>query len=143
MNSDKKHGDFDDHYRLLGVGVGAAYTEIRTAYVRMAKQLHPDAGGTTDGMQQLNRAYKTLMDPVKRAAYDKVHSMYHKAAKDMGYREDYAMPRGYATGTQVTNDEYADFFIDMVNRDLEQSTNPSWSQRVKSATAKARKSFRL
>lgn len=139
----KQKSDFDDHYELLGVKVGADYAQIRTAYVRLAKQMHPDAGGTTDGMQRLNVAYKTLMDPLKRAAYDKVHSMHHKASKDMGYREDYAMPRGYATGVKISNEEYADYFIDMVNRELDQSANPSWSQRAKSAAAKARKSFRI
>jgi hypothetical protein len=66
-----------DYYRLLGVKPGATREEIRRAYRRLARRIHPDANppGEDDEianrrMAQLNEAYAVLRDPSQRAAYD-------------------------------------------------------------------------
>ncbi|WP_310619233.1 GvpL/GvpF family gas vesicle protein [Flexibacterium corallicola] len=48
---------------VLGLAEGAISAEVRAAYHRLAKQMHPDTGATTqenDQMSELQDAYKTL-----------------------------------------------------------------------------------
>ncbi|CAN6162705.1 unnamed protein product [Urochloa humidicola] len=60
------------HYEVLGVGAGASRGEIKAAYRRLAREVHPDAGGGGDeGFIQLHAAYATLADPDERARYDR------------------------------------------------------------------------
>lgn len=67
------------HYDTLGVKPGASDTEIRKAYLRRARALHPDkqqgrppneARRAAEAMQQVNVAWNVLSDSTKRAEYD-------------------------------------------------------------------------
>jgi len=58
------------HYDLLGVAPDASTAEIRDAYRRLARVHHPDAGGVSTGMADLNRAWHDLRDPDRRRQYD-------------------------------------------------------------------------
>ncbi len=68
------------HYQLLGITPGVSAVEIKRAYRRIVKKVHPDLGQTeqtnqerveaTELMMRLNEAYETLMDRSKRLAYD-------------------------------------------------------------------------
>lgn len=64
-----------DYYEILGVGRGAAASEIKKAYRRLAKKYHPD---TNDGSQtadekfkEITEAYEILSDPEKKKLYDR------------------------------------------------------------------------
>jgi hypothetical protein len=46
--------------KLLGVAAGATKTEIKAAWKRAAVANHPDLGGNTQVMQQINAAYELL-----------------------------------------------------------------------------------
>ena len=46
---------------LLGVGPDAGEEEIQSAYVRLMRRVHPDAGGATGLAAQLNAARDRLM----------------------------------------------------------------------------------
>ena len=61
------------HYEVLGVGAGASRGEIKAAYRRLAREVHPDAagGGGDEGFIRLHAAYATLADPDERARYDR------------------------------------------------------------------------
>lgn len=58
-------------YKVLGVKSTASSTEIKTAYYIRAKKDHPDVGGDAENFHKIKVAYDTLIDPVKRAIYDK------------------------------------------------------------------------
>jgi DnaJ domain len=59
------------HYDTLGVARTAPTSEVRRAYVALARQHHPDrAGGDPDAMRAINDAWMTLRDPARRAGYD-------------------------------------------------------------------------
>jgi molecular chaperone DnaJ len=62
-------------YDLLGVARNADEAEIKTAFRRLAAQHHPDRNQSDPTAQQrfadLNAAYQILVDPQKRAAYDR------------------------------------------------------------------------
>lgn len=61
-------------YRILGVSPSASTQQIRDAYRDLARQLHPDVGGTTKDdairMAEVNHAWSVLSDPVTRREYD-------------------------------------------------------------------------
>ena len=59
-----------DHYATLGVAKTATPDEIKRAFRKLASQHHPDKGGDTRKFQDIQAAYDTLGDAVKRAEYD-------------------------------------------------------------------------
>lgn len=59
-----------DYYQTLGVAKNATPDEIKKAYRKLASQHHPDRGGDTARFQSIQKAYDTLSDVQKRAAYD-------------------------------------------------------------------------
>ena len=70
-----------DHYRTLKIPEAATQKEIKQAYRRLAKELHPDtqtAPAGHEGIQQINAAYEVLGDPQQRSRYDQQRRL-HKA----------------------------------------------------------------
>ncbi|EYU36790.1 hypothetical protein ABFS82_14G300400 [Erythranthe guttata] len=65
-------------YQVLGVQTGATCQEIKSAYRKLARVLHPDVAsvgpeGDTSAAEkfiQVHAAYATLSDPEKRMVYD-------------------------------------------------------------------------
>ncbi len=56
-----------DYYELLDVDASASHDQIRVAYRRLARQLHPDAGGNAGLLRLLREAFETLSDPAARS----------------------------------------------------------------------------
>ncbi len=61
-----------DYYQVLGVSRDASVEEIRRAYRKKARELHPDYAGvqSEEAFKELSAAYETLSDPQKRQNYD-------------------------------------------------------------------------
>jgi len=67
------------HYAVLGVARTASPAEVRKAYLRLAREHHPDfhtnalastRAANEREMQRINEAWEVLGDPVRREAYD-------------------------------------------------------------------------
>lgn len=57
-------------YEILSVAPDAGAEELRAAFRRLSKKVHPDAGGSDALFAQVKDAYDVLSDPARRAEYD-------------------------------------------------------------------------
>ncbi len=79
-----------NYYDLLGVNKSASEKDIKTAYRRMARKLHPDVNPdderAQDQFKKVNEAYEVVGDPSKRKDYDQFGDNWKHADKmrDMG-----------------------------------------------------------
>ena len=74
-----------DFYKSLGVASDASETEIKKAYRKLAKDLHPDKnpGDATaeQRFKEVSEAYSVLSDPAQRKEYDAVRAMARGGAR--------------------------------------------------------------
>ncbi|GAB3577481.1 J domain-containing protein [Spirosoma luteolum] len=100
--------DFIDYYSVLGVPKTASDDEIKKAYRKLARKLHPDLNPNDQEahkkFQQLNEANEVLSDPDKRKKYDQY-------GKDWQHAEQFEQARSQQrqqrqTYTQGGADDY-------------------------------------
>ncbi|CAH8540827.1 unnamed protein product [Heterobilharzia americana] len=75
-------------YHTLGVPRGAPEEDLRKSYRKLALRFHPDKNpdnpSAAEIFKEINRAYRTLTDPVKRSIYDKYGSLGLSIAEQFG-----------------------------------------------------------
>jgi DnaJ-class molecular chaperone len=64
-----------DYYEILGIGRDANRAEVKTAFRRLARELHPDVNDhdpeAEEKFKAAAEAYEVLSDPERRRAYDR------------------------------------------------------------------------
>jgi hypothetical protein len=97
------------HYETLGVDAGASTTEIRHAYLALARRLHPDRwidASTAERadaerrMQAVNEAWRVLGNPGRRVAYEAERRRVSEPAT-----QSTASSEGFSTGTLFDADD--------------------------------------
>jgi DnaJ-class molecular chaperone len=82
-----------DYYETLGVGRDANKAELKTAFRRLARELHPDVNDhdpeAEEKFKAAAEAYEVLSDPERRRAYD---AYGHEGLRGAG-----AAPRGFGS----------------------------------------------
>lgn len=82
--------DYIDYYKILGLDKSASQEDIKKAYRKLARKLHPDLNPNdkeaNKKFQQLNEANEVLSDPDKRKKYDQY-------GKDWQHAEAYEQAR--------------------------------------------------
>jgi len=77
----------NDYYKDLGVSRDAKSEDIKRAYHRMARKLHPDVNDedeAEDRFKRVSQAYDVLSDPDKRRAYDSGADPFGGASSSFG-----------------------------------------------------------
>jgi DnaJ-class molecular chaperone len=75
-----------DYYDILGIGRDAAEKEIKSAFRRLARELHPDVSGEPDAderFREVVEAYEVLSKPEMRDLYDRFG---HEGLRTGGFR---------------------------------------------------------
>jgi molecular chaperone DnaJ len=104
-----------DLYDVLGVPRSASDDDIKKAYRKLAKELHPDRNRDDTTLEakfkEVNAAYEVLRDPEKRAAYNQFgHAAFEGG---MGSRGPGGGP-GNADFASAFSDVFDDLFGDFV-----------------------------
>jgi curved DNA-binding protein len=108
---------FIDYYKILGVDKNATPKEIKIAYRKLARKLHPDLNPNDKDakrkFQEINEANEVLSDPEKRKKYDQYgedwkHAEEYKNAQQ--YQEQTSSSRGQSYRTVQDAGEFSDFF---------------------------------
>lgn len=90
-----------DYYRLLDIPENAGPGEIRAAYRRLARAVHPDRSDAHDAnarMALLNEAHAVLSDPGRRSVYDRELAGARRTATTRNAHAPGAFARARAQG---------------------------------------------
>ena len=122
---------FIDYYKTLGVPKTASQDDIKKAYRKMARKLHPDLNPDDASaklkFQQANEANEVLSDPDKRKKYDAYGENWQHAdqieAQQRAQQQQYGGGGrgggnpfgggGYTYNNEGDNGDYSDFFEQM------------------------------
>ena len=100
--------DYKDYYKTLGVERKATPADIKKAYRRLARELHPDrnpGNKTAEGrFKEINEANEVLSDPKKRSQYDMLGSNWDQYSRAGGAGG--AGSAGGAAGNQFGGDPF-------------------------------------
>lgn len=104
--------EFIDYYKILGIDKIASEEEIKKAYRKLARKLHPDLNPTDkeahQKFQQINEANEVLSDPEKRKKYDQYGKDWQHADQFERQHKSKGQSK-YSGGQQFSAEDDSDF----------------------------------
>ena len=111
--------EFIDYYKILGISKNATEPEIKKAYRKLARKLHPDINPDDKEahakFQQLNEANEVLGNPEKRKKYDKYGKDWERGEEYDQYQRQNANSnrQQQSGGFGGGGGDFSDFFSSM------------------------------
>lgn len=109
--------EFVDYYKILGLGKTASEEDIKKAYRKLARKLHPDLNPNDKEahkkFQQLNEANEVLSDPEKRKKYDQYGKDWQHAEQFEQARQQQQRRYSNDGGQAFAGEDFSDFFSSM------------------------------
>ena len=109
--------EFLDYYKVLGIDKKATPQEVKNAYRKLARKLHPDLNPNDNTakkkFQQINEANEVLSDPEKRKKYDKYGNDWQHAdefEKQKQYSQQSSNNRRSQFQAEENGGNFSDFF---------------------------------
>lgn len=106
-----KQAKSKDYYKVLGIPRDADKKTIRKAFNKLAKENHPDHGGSQEKMSQINEAYEVLSDPELRERFDNGDDPNdQQGGGGPGYGNPFGgFPGGHPFGQQFSGGQHFQF----------------------------------
>jgi curved DNA-binding protein len=106
--------EYIDYYKVLGVDKNASADDIKKAYRKLARKLHPDLNPNDKEahkkFQQLNEANEVLSDPGKRKKYDQYGKDWEQASRFENARGQQSQGAGEQFSGSFDEGDFSDFF---------------------------------
>lgn len=108
--------EFIDYYKILDIDNNASADDIKKAYRKLARKLHPDLNPSDKEahkkFQQINEANEVLSDPEKRKKYDQYGKDWQHAEQFEKQRQSRPTQESYTTG-DFSEGDFSSFFESM------------------------------
>ena len=112
--------EFIDYYKVLGLSKTATAEEIKKAYRKLARKLHPDINPNdkeaNSKFQQLNEANEVLGNPEKRKKYDKYGKDWENGEEYEKYKQQQQHSNArqqQSYGSDFGGEDFSDYFSSM------------------------------
>ncbi len=111
--------EFIDYYKILGIDKNASEDDIKKAYRKLARKLHPDLNPNDkeahQKFQKINEANEVLSDPEKRKKYDTYGKDWQHADQFEQQKRSGARPQNSGRQESYGNagEDFSSFFDSM------------------------------
>ena len=123
-------------YDILEISPNASDEVIKAAYKALVKRYHPDSmtsGNQNKTMAQINEAYETLSDAVKREKYDQQLKMDSTTQETHSYQEPSRTAYEAKTpNSEANNDSWALKFLKGIGKSIQESA-VKWNAEMENA----------
>lgn len=123
---------FIDYYTVLGLDKSASEADIKKAYRKLARKMHPDLNPTDkqaqSKFQSINEANEVLSDPAKRKKYDRFGKDWEHGEEFEQQRKSQQARGSSAAFSNENDSDFSSFFESMFGTNQGRSNGPRSGQ---------------